>query len=230
MKLNSTVALTLILLVLMLGAGFVSGMWGFALGYEALKGVNQPDTRPTARGKNNQDTAPGTQKLVFLKEADILKSVRVRIQQANQQKQTKAQNTDEDSNNSAKSVAETQNSPSSVVNAAFPIISQDRAVTLAIRSVRQQPGSLLLDVSLKNEGSQTIKFLYSFLDVTDNQGRPLSASAEGLPGELPPNGQTFSGTVSIPATVLDGTDKVSLTLTDYPDQQLKLQTAGIPVR
>lgn len=229
MKLNSTVALTLILLVLMLGAGLASGMWGFALGYEALKGVNQPDTRTTNRGKTNQDTAPGTQKLIFFKEPDILKNVRLRKQQTNQ-KDTKAQKNDEDSDNNAKSLAEAESSPPSSINAAFPIISQDRAVTLAIRSVRQQPGSLMLDVSLKNEGSQTIKFLYSFLDVTDNRGRPLSASAEGLPGELPPNGQTFSGTVSIPATVLDGTDKVSLTLTDYPDQQLKLQTSGIPVR
>lgn len=228
MKLNSTVALTLVLLVLMLGAGFVSGMWGFALGYEALKGVNQPDTRTTNKGKINQDKAPGTQKLVFFKEADILKNVRLRKQQSNQ-KDPQAQKSDEDSDNGTKSLAQTESSLPGI-NAAFPIISQDKAVTLAIRSVRQQPGSLMLDVSLKNEGSQTIKFLYSFLDVTDNRGRPLSASAEGLPGELPPNGQTFSGTVSIPATVLDGTDKVSLTLTDYPDQQLKLQTAGIPVR
>ena len=229
MKLNSTVALTLILLVLMVGAGFVSGMWGFALGHEALKGVNQPDTRPTAKTKNNKETPPGTQQLVFLKEADIIKSVKVKIQLTNK-RQSKPQRQDDESNNRTNTLSDEDSAPPVATKTEFPIISQDKGVTLEILSVRQQQGSLLLDVRLKNDSSQPVKFLYSFLDVTDSQGRPLSASAEGLPGELPPNGQSFSGTVSIPTSVLDGADKLSLTLTDYPDQQLKLQTTDIPVR
>ncbi|NES63977.1 MAG: hypothetical protein F6K24_01215 [Okeania sp. SIO2D1] len=38
MKLNSTVALTLILLAMMSGAGAVSSLYGYTLGHSALKG------------------------------------------------------------------------------------------------------------------------------------------------------------------------------------------------
>lgn len=226
MKLNTTVALTLVLLVLMLGAGFVSGMWGFALGHEALKGVNPPDTRPSAKAKNYKDTPAGTKPLIFLKEADIIKSVRVRIQ--TYQKRGKVDNNDKETR--TKTISNVESTPSPAAEAGFPIVSSDRGVTLEIRSVRRQDTSLLLDVSLKNEGSEAVKFLYSFLDVSDNQGRPLSASAEGLPGDLPPNGESFTGTVSVPTSVLEDAKQLSLTLTDYPDQQLRLQATGIPVR
>jgi len=67
------------------------------------------------------------------------------------------------------------------------------------------------------------------LDVTDDKGRTLSASTEGLPAELPANGPTFSGTVSIPTPLLDDVKRISLALTDYPDQKLKLEVPNIPV-
>jgi hypothetical protein len=75
MKLNSTVALTLILLAMMLGAGFVSSMWGFTLGHEALKGVTQPDVRPIKDIADKQKAAPGKEGLTILREEDILTKV-----------------------------------------------------------------------------------------------------------------------------------------------------------
>lgn len=230
MKLNTTVALTIVLLVLMLGAGLVSGMWGFALGHEALKGVSQPEARPSAKTKPQKEAPPGTQQIVFFKETDIIRSVRVKIQ--NFQKRSKADKTDDNNDNRTKMLSNSESipSPSPATEVGFPIVDRDGGVTLEVRSVKRQDTSLLLDVRLKNEGSQSVKFLYSFLDVTDNRGRPLNASTEGLPGELPPNGETFTGVVSIPTAVLEDTDQLSLTLTDYPDQQLRLQATGIPVR
>jgi hypothetical protein len=82
---------------------------------------------------------------------------------------------------------------------------------------------------MKNDGSNPVRFLYSFLNVTDDQGRALSAITEGLPGELPANSQEFTGTVSIPTALLEDAKKLSLTLTDYPDQKLQLKMAEIPV-
>lgn len=102
-------------------------------------------------------------------------------------------------------------------------------MTLEVRSASQQGGSLLLNVSMKNEGSSAVRFLYSFLNITDDQGRALSAITEGLPGELPANGEEFSGTVSIPTALLENSQKISLTLTDYPDQKLQLKMSDIPV-
>jgi hypothetical protein len=233
--LNSTVVLTLVLLTLMAGAGIFSGVWGFALGREALKGVSQPDARPTANKTNAQQETPSEPKpLVMLKEADIIKTVKTTIQRKEkegdeeQKEEQKQASSDERTKLISTQKPELQTPTPSA--SGFPIISQDRGVTLEVRSARQQGGSLLLDVSLKNEGVEAVQFLYSFLDVTDNRGRALSASTEGLPTELPPNSQPVVGTISIPTAVLDGAEQISLTLTDYPAQQLRLQTSSIPVR
>ena len=112
----------------------------------------------------------------------------------------------------------------------FPISTQNQGVTLEVRSARYSGGSLLLKLNFKNQGSKAVQFLYSFLNVTDDQGRTLSANTEGLPTEVPANGQSFSGIVSIPTAVLDDVKKLSLSLTDYPEQQLRLQLSDIPVK
>jgi len=237
MKFNSTVALTLILLAMMLGAGFVSAMWGFTLGHEALKGVTQPDVRPTKKLADNKQATPGKEGVAILREEDILVNVNEYIN--NKGKQSKSDKKDAQANNSSQSQAAPKPSPqASSTPASFtntnselklPVKSQDRGVTLEVRSANQQGGSLLLNVSLKNNGANAVRFLYSFLNVTDDQGRALSAITEGLPGELPPNGEEFAGTVSIPTALLEDAKKLSLTLTDYPDQKLQLKMSEIPV-
>ena len=82
---------------------------------------------------------------------------------------------------------------------------------------------------MQNNGSQVVRFLYSFMDVTDDRGRPVSASTSGLPGELPPNGQVYSGTVRIPAIFLQGSNSVSLSLPDYPSQSMRLSVSNVPI-
>jgi len=243
MKFNSTIALTLILLAMMLGAGFVSAMWGFTVGHEALKGVTQPDVRPTKKLTDNQQTSPGKEGVPILREEDILVSVNDYIN--GKGKDSKPENTDktekkeDQANNKNKSEPEKKPSPEASVtptpstniasNLKLPIKSQDRGVTLEVRSATQQGGSLLLNVSLKNNGNNSVRFLYSFLNVADDQGRALSAITDGLPGELPANGEEFSGTVSIPTALLEDAKKLSLTLTDYPDQKLQLKMSEIPI-
>lgn len=245
MKLNSTVALTLILLAMMLGAGFVSAMWGFTLGHEALKGVTQPDVRPIKDMAEKQKASSGKEGLIILREEDILIKVNEYINSTkdakpdNKNKDSKTENKDEQANNNSQSEPDAQPSPSPSTTQAtltstdstfnVPLKSEDRGVSLEIRSATQQGGSLLLNVSLKNQGANAVRFLYSFLNVTDEQGRALSAITEGLPGELPPDGQEYSGTVSIPSALIENAQKLSLTLTDYPDQKLQLKMSEIPV-
>lgn len=239
MKFNSTVALTLVLLAMMLGSGFVSAMWGFTIGHEALKGITQPDVRPTKKLAQEQQSSSGKEGLVLLREADILQKVNAHIKGQNEDGQKASKN--EQASNSSQPESSPSPSPTSEIfntQASFtstasgtnlPLKSQDRGVTLEVRSAIQQGGSLLLNVSLKNEGAEAVRFLYSFLNVTDDQGRALSAITEGLPGELPPNGEEFSGTVSIPTALLEDSKQLALTLTDYPDQKLQLKMPDIPV-
>lgn len=79
MKVNSTVALTLILLALMVGAGVVSAAWGYAMGREALKGVTQPDVRPTTVGEEGSN--PGQPKAFeIIPESKILEDVKTQMQ------------------------------------------------------------------------------------------------------------------------------------------------------
>lgn len=107
--------------------------------------------------------------------------------------------------------------------------SYDSGVTLTINSMRSQEDTLIMDMSLKNESSHSVKFLYSFVDVTDNQGRLITARIEGLPNVLPANSEPFSGTIIIPTTALGDAEKISISLVDYPEQRIKLNISGIPL-
>lgn len=230
MKLNATVALTLLLLAMMFGAGFVSALWGFTVGHQALKGITQPDVRPSNKLTSAKRTASGKEGVEIVSEEEILKKVRIYID--NKSKESKNTKKKEEAKNSSESTdKKPSDQPTAEAKEAqkLPLKSQDRQVTLEVRSASQQGGSLLLNVTLKNEGGQAIRFLYSFLNVTDDQGRALSAVTEGLPAELPANGEEFSGTVSIPTALLEDAKKLSLTLTDYPEQKLQLKISEIPV-
>ncbi|WP_416670609.1 hypothetical protein [Egbenema bharatensis] len=79
MKVNPAVALTLILLSLMLGAGITSAMWGYRLGRESLKGVTQPNTRPIS-AEGTQGPTGRREELVFFNEDDILANVKAQVQ------------------------------------------------------------------------------------------------------------------------------------------------------
>ncbi|MEG3973217.1 hypothetical protein QT970_01165 [Microcoleus sp. herbarium8] len=227
MAVNSTVVLTLILLTLMFGAGVTSSVLGFTTGREALKGTTQPDVRPSNyAGTGKQGTVASKEQVSILKETDILKTVKARIEGRDPDKTTGA-NTKTDKTSSKPATAKKPAEPKA--SAKFPLNSRDGGITLEVSAASQRGNSMLLDVSMKNEGSQSVRFLYSFLNVTDDRGRALSATAEDLPAELPPNGQVYYGTVSIPTALLENAKQVSLTLTDYPGQKLQLQIAGIPV-
>jgi len=242
---NPTIALTFILLFLMIAAGVVSGSWGYALGREALKGITQPDVRPTSAFGNISGVPRREQVPLILSEADILADVKARME-------GKARNTEIVPNSAitpspttspgatpsspspasankadSASASLAPSSPNSSVT--FPLISQDQGVALEVTSVHQRDGMLVVDVKLQNTSVKTVSFLYSFMNVTDDQGHPFSATTEGLPADLPANGQTFTGTVSIPMALLEGAETLSLSLTDYPDQRLQLNLAGIPI-
>ncbi len=220
---NPTILVSLALLALMMGAGATTGSWGYKLGREALKGITQPDVRPNNNLTGAKTSLSGKAEVVFLKENDILVNVNKVIANGGAAEEKKAGNNPEKAKEEkAKTAASSEKK--------LPIVSSDRGVVLEVYKVRRWGNSLVLDVNLKNEGEQSVRFLYSFLNVTDEQGRVLSASTEDLPGELPPNGRRYYGIVTIPVALLDDAKQLSLSLTDYPNQNLQLKMAGIPVK
>ena len=225
---NSTVVLTLILLALMFGAGVTSSVLGFTTGREALKGTTQPDVRPSNNaGSGKQGNPASKDQVSILKEKDILKTVKARVEGRDPEKTKPQANTKTDK--ASPKAASAKKPAAANASNKFPLNSRDGGIVLEVSAASQRGTSMLLDVSMKNEGSQAVRFLYSFLNVTDDRGRALSATADDLPAELPPNGQVYYGTVSIPTALLENAKEVSLTLTDYPGQKLQLQISGIPV-
>ena len=224
MGLNSTVVLTVVLLTMMFGAGFTSSVWGYNLGRSALKEITQPDVRPSNLN-NKKKNAARPEGVIFLKEQDIVTTVKKRMEgkDAEVAKETKKPATTQASNPKPKPT-ETTNTKS-----VFPIVSRDGGISLEVVNATREGNSLILNVNLKNEGQQSVRFLYSFLNVTDDKGRALSASVEELPGQLSPNSKVYEGTVTIPTALVENSKELSLSLTDYPDQKLQLQMSGIPV-
>ncbi len=189
MRINSTVLLTLTLLTLMLGAGSGSAYLGFNMGSSALKGVTTPDGRPTSKFANGKATNAQQGELALLKEEEILKTVKSRVSGKTKDSKSEKVEDDEDTNQKKKSAEKEK--PKEVADdkpqAGFPIQSENQGVTLSVQSARYSGGDLLLKVKMQNKGADSVRFLYSFLDVTDEKGRTLSAITDGLPTELPTN-------------------------------------------
>ncbi|MGC9526968.1 MAG: hypothetical protein ACP5D7_15660 [Limnospira sp.] len=225
MGLNSTVIMTVVLLVMMFGAGFFSSAWGYRLGRDALKEITQPDVRPSNLTEKTNN-APRKEGVKFLTEEEILAKVKKRMEGGEEVAATpkNSEPKPEENAQADEKPQEAQSNP-----AKFPIVSRDGGVTLEITSVTRRSNSLRLNVNLKNEGDRSVRFLYSFLNVTDDKGRALSASVDDLPGQLSPGSQTYTGTVTIPTALLDNAKELGMSLTDYPDQKLQLQMSGIPV-
>jgi hypothetical protein len=227
MKINTTVLLTLILLTLMLGAGSASGFLGFTLGSMALKGVTTPDGRPATKFNSSKANNPQQENEAFLKEEDILKVVKSRI--SDQKNGNKPDKSEEEEIKITKPQPQEKSVAPETSQPGFPITAESEGVTMSVKSIRYSGGDLLLKVNMQNKGGDSVRFLYSFLDITDDKGRTLSAITEGLPAELPAKGAEFKGTISIPTALLDDVKQISLSLTDYPAQKLKLQLSDIPV-
>ena len=218
-NLRVTLWLTLALFLMMICAGAASSYLGYIMGQEALKAVTQPEVN-----SDRQRPLGGDYKgLKIINEKEILVKVYNRIHGKNRQSKL-------EQSSSAGRVNLVDDEPQSKsVDANFPISYQSQGVTLEVSNAEVRDSSLLLGLNLKNESEQSVRFLYGFLDVRDDRGRPLSAIIEGLPGKIPANSQNFQGTLRIPRVLLDGAKTVSLTLTDYPEQNLELKLQQIPI-
>jgi hypothetical protein len=219
---NTTVVYTFILLFLMLGAGLLSGTTGFSLGSDALKGITQPDSRPNKNANNAKPSSGVKDEIKLLREEEIIKTMKERI--------------DSSAKGSAKSIPEkdkekdAKKDEKSADAAKFPQTVQDREVALEVTGSRRDGDSVLLDVALKNDSAQAVQFRYSFLTITDDQGRILNGDAVGLPAELPAKSDKYSGVIKIASGALGKAEKVSVQLSDYPEQKIQLRLNNIAVK
>ncbi|MBE9031496.1 hypothetical protein IQ266_17320 [filamentous cyanobacterium LEGE 11480] len=224
MKLNTTVTFTFALLFLMIGAGLASAFSGFSIGRDALKGITQPDSRPQKTRAKSANSKEGKDGIVLMREADIIKSMKERLASTAKGggRSSKA--------NDKKDAAKTKEAKPSVPMAQLPLSDSIDGVTLEVLSSRRDGEARLLDITISNKSPKAVQFRYTFLTITDNQGRIIAAETIGLPSEIPTNSETFSGSVKLPNNSLEGAETVTLQLSDYPEQKLQFRLADIPIQ
>lgn len=222
LNLKVTLWLTLALFLMMICAGGTSFYIAADLGRKALKAVTQPEVNSEDKSGNKKPKGGKHKGLKIIDEEDILAEV------------YQTTNLEIIPNNQSEVDSATTNTAGlksqKIINSeAFPIANQSKGVTLEVSNAQYEGSSLLLELNLKNEGTESVNFLYSFMDLKDDRGRPLSAIPEGLPGLLPADGENHAGVLRIPTTLLGDTKNISLTLTDYPERTLELKLKQIPV-
>ncbi|ELS03382.1 hypothetical protein Xen7305DRAFT_00031040 [Xenococcus sp. PCC 7305] len=226
-NLQSTFLLIFVLLLMMLAGGSASAYVGYLMGKEALKVVTQPDTNsqePVAKTKRRVGSHKG---LSIIEEREVLVNVYDHIY--NQTKKEQEKKSQQSFSQSKSSLVTNKEDQDNVPAGFVPIKNSSGGVTIEVSQAKFQGSSLILGVKLKNESSDSVRFLYSFMDIKDDQNRSLSAITEGLPGELPANGKEFQGNLIVPLSLLNNSRNISLTLKDYPEQELELKLEKISV-
>jgi hypothetical protein len=225
MKFNSTVVYTFVLLFLMVGAGVASGVSGFSMGREALKGITQPDSRPN-KGKANKTGVLAKEDLQMLKEEDIIKSMKERIDSS---AKNGAKSPDKPEKKTEEKTTEKPKDEKTAKLTELPLSVESQGVAMEVTARRQDGGSTIFDLALTNKGDRPVEFRYAFLNLTDNQGKVVNAEAVGLPEALPAKSEKFSGSLKVATGSLEQAQHVTLQLSDYPEQKIQLKLADIPV-
>lgn len=234
MKFQTTLAFTLLLLVAMVGAGTVSALYGFTLGYGALQGVKQPEGNPSqqlVRNRPADSPSPQNSNIELVSEREVIVAVYDKIYAKEQG--LKQQSVPQPKSSfvklpDGKTITPDADNGAAVPNP-FPLATETEDISLEVNGVRSLGSYLVMDVTLQNSSRESIRFLYNFLELKDQDGRLLSAQTEGLPGEIPANNQKYTGTIRIPTVLVEEIDSVSLYLSDYPTQEIALEILDIPM-
>lgn len=227
-QIDRSVQLTLGLLIGVLGLGILSAVLGFLFGHESLKGVTQPDMNPFAGGAAPQQQFP-RQGNFLLKESEILAKVEretKNISKPDEPKKPAQEAKDANQKDPAKPSA----SPSPVTQTSLPISVQSQGMRLEVRSLSADSDGLTLEVTMQNGGAKEVQFLYDFLDISDNQSLFLSTEVRGLPTKFAPKSESFSGVIKVFGASADSVKWLSLSLADYPDQNIELKIPKILIK
>ncbi|WP_299488241.1 hypothetical protein [Acaryochloris sp. IP29b_bin.137] len=209
----------------MLVVGSVCGVVGYAFARQSLKGITQPATNPFLKESSDLDRRP-RQGADFLNEKDLIAKVRSQTSGANTAKEKKKT---APKSNLEKSKSQSQDKKDKSEPKSLPIKVQSQGMNLEVQSVSREDDTLILNVAFQNTSDRTVQFVYTFLDITDDQGQALFSEIRGLPTEFKPKGENFFGTIKILDVPPETVEKISLSLNDYPDQTVKLDIQNIPV-
>jgi hypothetical protein len=206
-KRDRALLLTSILLMLMLAAGLFSGIVGFTLGHAALKGVTQPDIRRSNSKTSTEYTK--TRGLEVLSEQQLIAEAQdiMGIDRKNEADKFK-----------------TDEKPTLV----FPIESKDQGIMMTIKSAKLEGTNIKLDIALRNQGSQPVKFNSGVLTIVGEKEESIPFNVTGLPPSLAANGTDVAMKVTILKTAIAANSNVTLRLTDS-ERKLQIEAKDVPV-
>lgn len=222
-QVSPAVRKTLMLLGLMFAVGLVTGVAGYSMGYQSLRGITQPALNPVLNGEGSGKQRP-KQEASLLSEKEVIAKVKTKTSGVKKQKAKPPKPAAE-----TKKKEDKAEKPKSKTPQSFPIKAEQKGMKLEIRSLSESEDGLVLNVALTNSGAQPVQFEYTFLDVVDDQERTLLAEAQGLPTEFEANSETFYGTIKVLDVSGANIKTVSLKLANYPDQTIQLEASDIPV-
>ncbi|MCM1982927.1 hypothetical protein [Lyngbya confervoides] len=226
-SISSNAKFTLLLLGIMLLIGAATGLAGYFFGRNSLRGITQPDINPFIN--NSEETGQNPRQGVsFLKETQIIQQSKALTQNSN----AKVESPDKPDNQAKQSTPAAEKKQGKTTQKAsgkYPIQLKSQGIRLDIRSLTQKGDEIELDVAMANGGEKPVQFIYTFLDVTDDEGFALSSEVVGIPETLQPQSETHVGTITIFDAPPGSIKRLNLSLTNYPDQNVSLEVKDIPV-
>ena len=199
-------------------------------GRNSLRGITQPDLNPFLNSAGDPAQSP-RQGVAFVREDELIKKVQAQTRGTIAKKDSKDSKSEEkkseekktDTKNEKEKKAEAKKSEVKKADGSFPIRLESEKVKMDIRSLVQKDEEIVLNVAMANGSSNPVQFIYTFLDVTDNKGYSLSSEVIGIPETLKANSETHVGTIRVLDTPPGAATRLSLRLTDYPDQKINLE-------
>ena len=210
----------------MLIVGLVCGTVGYIFARQSLKGITQPSTNPFLKDSSDDLDRRPRQGADFLNEKDLIAKVNSQTS-GNKAPKDKPKTKSKPAAKPDQENKQDKDNPSK--SKSLPIQVKNQGMQFEVKSLSREDDTLLLNVALQNTSDRTIKFVYTFLDITDEQGQALFSEIRGLPTEFKPKGEIFIGTIKILDVPQNAVERVSLSLHDYPDQTVKLDIQNIPV-
>jgi hypothetical protein len=216
--------LTLGLLAGVVTLGIASAVVGFLFGHESLKGVTQPDMNPFIGTATPQHQYP-RQGTYLIKESEIL--TKVERETKNISKPDEPKKAAQPDKKKTSKTPNSKASPSPAPQASLPMSAQSQGVRLEVRALTLTSDGMNLDITMQNGSSREVRFLYDFLDISDDQSLFLSTEVKGLPTNFAPKSESFSGVIRVFGASPDQIKWISLSLADYPDQKVELKIPKI---
>ncbi|NJN76047.1 MAG: hypothetical protein HC796_07350 [Synechococcaceae cyanobacterium RL_1_2] len=200
-EINSTISVSIMVMLMILGAGAYTGYFAYTVGTKSLEAVNEPESNPSkklAAANNAERVEKGfviiPENEIILRNTKQMKGLKTEPLPSSQTKsEPSPTNQEQDGltgSSSSDGATPDQEQGENIASASLPLSTEDQGVRLTVENIKKLNNSLTMEVTLVNKTSKEVRFLYSFLDVRDDKGLSLSAIADGLPGQLPADQKT----------------------------------------